>query len=815
LLPVLKAPSYFLKMTMYESFLSNLFLSAFFYPKTLTAVCVGILALLSFALYRLGTMKRDLQKLSRLLAVYRETADGLPDGYFLWIYDSVGFIAHTRCSRRLAVMLNLFAGTETSFDALLERFSPACAETLAEAVRDMRREDRPFSMEVRNADGTKHFAVAGFRSLGPGNAPLADILWIRDTTEDDRRLSSLTAEAEEMKKQNTFLEQALDSFPFPIWMRNEDLQLFFCNPAYARAVHAPSKEQAILSGTELVYEKSPREARVLAAAARAAGKEHNAREFVVMNGRRRRIEVSEIPLPASGESFRSKTLGFVRDITREEDLRQSLEDHIRSHNGVLEHLKTAVAVFDMETRLQFYNTSFLNLWDLEEEWLDGSPTYAHFLDILREKRRLPENRDFSAYKAREIQYFSTLVSAQEDIMHLPSGVTLRRMLIPHPLGGLLITYEDVTGHLTMERSMTVLNETQCMLINQMREAILVFGSDGRLRLANAAYRTLWQFDPGEFRKSAPSIPEVLEKQRSFFEAEKNWESLKEQLLGVLTAHTGEIFQIMRSDGRVLEFMSLGLPDGGIFASFFDVTEEEKSSLLLKEKENLFSHYRQTAVQTDRLRSLFLEQLGNEMAPPLRILGEASAALLGPKGKGLTKQQKTLLQSVSESSEDIRSLLSDMTDLAQIESGTSILELDSVDVPALLNAAVRAVRERAKAKGITVALKVEDGLPALIADKKRLKQVLYYLLNNAVASSFKNGTVGLTAEAVEEDSGRRLRISVSETSLNLNGETETVNFAAQDGFASSLISALIEMHGGELQISDKNGTKETQILLPCR
>lgn len=371
-------------MTMYESFLSNLFLSAFFYPKTLTAVCVGILALLSFALYRLGTMKRDLQKLSRLLAVYRETADGLPDGYFLWIYDSVGFIAHTRCSRRLAVMLNLFAGTETSFDALLERFSPACAETLAEAVRDMRREDRPFSMEVRNADGTKHFAVAGFRSLGPGNAPLADILWIRDTTEDDRRLSSLTAEAEEMKKQNTFLEQALDSFPFPIWMRNEDLQLFFCNPAYARAVHAPSKEQAILSGTELVYEKSPREARVLAAAARAAGKEHNAREFVVMNGRRRRIEVSEIPLPASGESFRSKTLGFVRDITREEDLRQSLEDHIRSHNGVLEHLKTAVAVFDMETRLQFYNTSFLNLWDLEEEWLDGSPTYAHFLDILRE-----------------------------------------------------------------------------------------------------------------------------------------------------------------------------------------------------------------------------------------------------------------------------------------------------------------------------------------------------------------------------------------------------------------------------------------------
>lgn len=108
-----------------------------------------------------------------------------------------------------------------------------------------------------------------------------------------------------------------------------------------------------------------------------------------MKGKRRWVEASEIPLPAQLYS-KNRTIGFVRDITQEQELQNSLQNHIASHNGVLEHLKTAIAVFDADMRLRFYNTSFMNLWDLEAEWLDSSPTYSHVLDMLREKRRLPE-----------------------------------------------------------------------------------------------------------------------------------------------------------------------------------------------------------------------------------------------------------------------------------------------------------------------------------------------------------------------------------------------------------------------------------------
>lgn len=450
----------------------------------------------------------------------------------------------------------------------------------------------------------------------------------------------------------------------------------------------------------------------------------------------------------------------------------------------------------------------MNLWDLEEEELDGSPTYSHVLDMMREKRRLPENRDFNAFKTREIKFFTSLVSATEDVLHLPSGITLRRMLTPHPLGGLLITYEDVTGHLTMERSMTVLNETQFTVINHLREAILLFGHNGRLKLANTACLDLWQISDPDFNRQQLPVIDVIEKLRPFFENENDWETLKEQLLGVINSHTGEIFQILRPDGKVLEFTAVGLPDGGIFVSFLDVTEEEKRSSLIEEKETLLSRFKQTTIQAEKLRAAFLEQLNREIAPQLSVLTELSQKLTNGGNRHIGKQQKAFLQTISDASAELKSLFQDMTDLALIETGSAVLELNSVDICALLNGILKIVREQAKNKNVTIDLTYPDNLPLLIADQKRLKQVLFYLMNNAVSAAFKDGTISLSVR-IEDNN---LVIAIEEQSLNVKNDSDTVNFAVQNGFAAALIRNFIEMHGGTLAVSDKNGTKKTQIYL---
>ncbi|HAW33804.1 MAG TPA: hypothetical protein DCX19_04145, partial [Alphaproteobacteria bacterium] len=59
----------------------------------------------------------------------------------------------------------------------------------------------------------------------------------------------------------------------------------------------------------------------------------------------------------------------------------------------------------------------------------------------------------------------------------------------------------------------------------------------------------------------------------------------------------------------------------------------------------------------------------------------------------------------------------------------------------------------------------------------------------------------------------LTVTLTERSLDVKNDSDTVNFAARNGFAAALIRGFIEMHGGTLGVSDKNGTKKTQIRLP--
>ncbi|MEC8164934.1 MAG: sensor histidine kinase, partial [Pseudomonadota bacterium] len=69
-------------------------------------------------------------------------------------------------------------------------------------------------------------------------------------------------------------------------------------------------------------------------------------------------------------------------------------------------------------------------------------------------------------------------------MHLPDGRTFRKAITPHPFGGLLFVYADVTDRLVLGRSYSTLIEVQLETINNLHEGVAVHGQDGRLRLWN-------------------------------------------------------------------------------------------------------------------------------------------------------------------------------------------------------------------------------------------------------------------------------------------------------------------------------------------
>lgn len=743
-------------MKFLDLFLARFFLSVFSHPKTAAACCLIVF----FGIVRLigrwaGERKRR-RTAEEETAVLDQALETQPDGYYLWRYDSVGFLMQTGASRRLAVLLNLKAGKSSSFEEVLEKLTTESAELLADELARMRSTGTPFAAEV--SDGVHFFQVSGRRCLTEKQLPLLDILWVRDVTTERLEKAELTRTATELKERNETFNTAFNALPFPVWLRGDDLTVKACNEAYAKAVHAESPEKAANGKIELVYESSPRDARVLAAASRASGKERKAREFVVMNGKRRLVEASENPLPTG-------TIGFVRDVTVEQELKENLDLHVASHNGVLEHLKTAIAVFDADTRLRFYNMAFLNLWNLDEDWLDGAPTYSHFLDMLREKRKLPENRNFSDFKNRELSLFSSLITETTDHLHLPNGATLRRTVSPHPLGGLFISYEDVTDHLSMERSMSVLSETQSIVFNHLREAVLLFDRDGRLKAANAAYKALWDFPD----QDSLSVAETIESQKPYFD-EAKWPSLKEQILSVVSEHSGEEFQILRPDGKVLDFMAISVPGGGIFVSYTDATNEEKAFANAAEKDNLLKKTKAAAVATDRLREKFFDRL------------------------------KTLVPASSD--DDGKFALEQLSDLTLIETGSSVLELNSVILEKILTDLIRTIRKRATERGVSVVLTSEEEKTVLIADRKRLKQGLFALMDAALDDTAA-GTE-LSVEVKKGTDAGKIRVLLTRTAEN--------DSEHRDGFEQNTGKILIESQGGEVLFSDKSDPRTTEIVL---
>ena len=108
-----------------------------------------------------------------------------------------------------------------------------------------------------------------------------------------------------------------------------------------------------------------------------------------------------------------------------------------------------------------------------------------------------EEVDFRAFKADQIKLFTSLIAPTETLVHLPDGKTLFKRISPHPFGGLMFTYEDVTSRLSLERQYNTLIEVQRQTLDNLYEGVALVGADGRLKLCNSAFGRLWQLSTSE------------------------------------------------------------------------------------------------------------------------------------------------------------------------------------------------------------------------------------------------------------------------------------------------------------------------------
>ncbi|MFD2234372.1 PAS-domain containing protein [Phaeospirillum tilakii] len=727
--------------------------------------------------WRLAQAQRSAAAAAGAAERFRLGLEAAPDGFFAWIGDSV------ICSRRLAVLLALGNGTRSDFAEVLQAFEPGDAALLDRAATRLRADGDGFSLDLSLRDGLRRVRAIGIRAEGGEDSGRGgELVWVQDVTEAAAALDDLGSRFALAEATRQRLVGLLDAQPMPVWVRDDDLSLVSVNRAYARAVEAASDVEVVAEQVELASDEVMRQTRALAARARAAGEPRAETFHLVLAGQRRLVEITEAPFTADDQLL---TVGVCVDLTRIEELEAELERHISAQAEVLERLATAIAIYAPDTRLAFFNTAFTRLWRLDSTWLAGQPTHGAVLDALRERRLLPEVADYRAFKEGELKRFISLIDATETLLHLPDGRTLRQTIAAHPHGGLIFTFEDVTDTLALERSFNTMLAVQRETLDHLHEGVAVFRADGRLGLSNPAFARIWGLAP-EWLGGEPHLTEVIGALGALFEGRpdraSDWPVLRERLLALFRDRVPRGGRLERQDDTVVDYASVPLPDGAMLLTWLDVTDSVRVERALRERNEALA-------AADLLKSEFIASVSAEIRKPLTtVIGFSemlAAEFVGP----LTPRQLDYARGILEASHGLEGLIADILDLAAIEAGQMTLELDTVDIHPLLTAVLGLARERLREKKLSLSFDCPLDIGWLVADERRLKQVLFTLIGTAIKRAPAGGRVRVRAER------RRGEIAFIIADGAFGAPPET-------GPGPALVERFVERHGGRIEVETR-------------
>lgn len=683
------------------------------------------------------------------------------------------------------------ASGAVDFDYVLSRLLPEDAEALRNGVARLRERGARFSLRLQMRDGRSYEAEGR-----PAGAQA--VLWMRDITGEREEESRLVETARRAERDRTLLSQVTDAAPFPAWRRSADGALIWVNTAYAAAVEADSPQTAIDEGRELLDGAI----RTRATQAIKAGDRFRDRTNAVVGGERVVLDVIEQPLGDGGSA------GFALDITALAEAERDLKRHLEGHSDTLNRLASPVAIFGPDRRLKFYNRAFRQLWGLEESFLDTEPGEGELLEVLREARRLPEQADFRAWKQQRLDLY-TRNEPTDELWHLPDGRTLRVIGQPHPFGGLLYLYENVTDQLKLESSLTTAQHVQTETLEKLYEGVAVFGQDGRLKLHNPAFRRIWQLEAQQLA-GEPHIDDIIEWCRPLLDDDEAWAALKARLTSGGEDRKTRTGRLERPDGSVIDFASVPLPDGNTLLTYMDVTDTSRIERALRERND--------ALETaDRLKSEFISHVSYQLRTPLtNIIGFGeilNTELFGP----LNERQAEYASGVLSSATELLDLVNDIIDLATIEAGTMTLELDTVPVARVLEQVYDMTLARAQAGKRTLELEIAGDPGEIRADPRRLKQILFNLLSNALSFTNPGDTITLGGER----SGGEMRLWVRDTGDGIKPEHQATVFDRFEARGSSekrrgaglgltLVRSFVELHGGwvSLESTPREGTQVT-------
>jgi signal transduction histidine kinase len=664
---------------------------------------------------------------------------------------------------------------------------PVRATAMEQAVEALRSRGEPFSMA---------FTTLGGRPIEAQGRAIAGraVLRLKDASGVKRDLLDLAGRHEALLTEVASLRALVEKLPSPVWTRDAAGRLTFVNAAYARAVEASDPADAIARDLELL-DSSAREA---IARARTQTGAYSGRLPAIVAGARRSFDVLD---------FRTETgsAGLGVDATEAETMRSALARLVDAHRRTLDQLSTGVAMFDANQKLTFYNAAYGALWNLDAAYLDQEPTDSAVLETLRAARKLPEEQDFRQWKAQLHAAYRAL-EAREHTWHLPDGRTLRVVTTPNPDGGVTYLFNDVTERLDLERRFQELIRVQGETLDNLAEGVAVFASDGRIRLANSAFARMWGLSPQTLAER-PHIETITALSRPLHGNHPTWQALR----AVITALDDRVAiedRLERRDGGVVDCTTVPLPDSATLVTFHDVTDSVNVERALRERNEALE-------DADKIKIDFVHHVSYELRSPLTNIIGFVHLLADPATGPLAEKQREYLDYITVSTDTLLALINNILDLATIDAGRMQLNLGPVDIRETMAAAAEGVQDRLVSAGLTLDIQAAGNIGSFIADERRLRQILFNLLANAVSFSPPGGTVTFVAERRPDalafsvtDRGPGIPPDVLEKVFDWFETHSLGSHHRGTGIGLSLVRSFVELHGGTVEIASVVGEGTT-------
>jgi len=232
---------------------------------------------------------------------------------------------------------------------------------------------------------------------------------------------------------------------------------------------------------------------------------------------------------------------------------------------------------------------------------------------------------------------------------------------------------------------------------------------------------------------------------------------------------------------------------------------------------------QSEARARAVRREFLSTVSHDLRNPLGVIESLACLLLEGDAGPLTAEQNNLVQRIHSSTRQVLNLSGNLIDAERIEAGNFLLRASATDLGRIVNDAVQLARSASEIKGVRLDAKIPANLPAIELDVVQIERVLSNVLGNAIKFTPAGGRINVEVQQL----AAALRITVRDNGIgvapgslaslgNKHYRAPSAVGAEGNGLGLFIVAAVVEAHGGELDIQSRLNAGTTVVMtLPLR